>query len=176
MRKKEALKIKLALLMQSLDTSLLLWSMCCKIFEAFKIKLSIKKKLVPYIVLPIYRDINARTDKISNQKTYSDHKYLFLYKRTCKVPTGFRDQLASRRALCIMMGYKPRVSFVRSGIACCTLLTYGSGHTSSYISPISRCLSYFRYKSAKDLADTIMCFGLFTICNLAGSLSLLNYR
>lgn len=160
MRKKKTLNIKLALLMQSLDTSLLLWSMCRKIFEAFKVKFSIKNNLYLTKILPICRDINSRTDKIRNQKTYSDHKYLFLYKRTSKVPTGFRDQLASHRAVCITMGYKPRVSFLRSGIACCALLTYGSGHTSWCISPISRCLSYFRYKSVKDLADTVMCFGL----------------
>ena len=142
--------------MQSLDTSLLLWSMYCKIFKAFKVKLSIKNNLYLTKLLPTYSDINSRTDKIRNQKMYSDHKFLFLYKRTYKVTTGFRDQLTSRREVCTMMGFKPHVSFLRSEIASCALLTCGSGHMSWCISPISRCRSYFRYKSVKDL-QTLSC-------------------
>lgn len=33
------------------------------------------------------------------------------------MPIGFRDQLASRRAVCIMMGFESCVFFLRSGMA-----------------------------------------------------------
>lgn len=149
--------------MQSLDTSLLLWSMCCKIFEAFKVKFSIKNNLYLTKFLPTYRDINSRTDKIRNQKAYSDHKFLFLYKRTCKVPTGFRDQLTSRREVCITIGFKPLVFFLRSEIASCALLTCRSGYMSWCISSMSRYLSYFRYKSVKDLQTLSCALGFYDL-------------
>lgn len=155
--------------MQSLDTSLLLWSMCCKIFKAFKVKLSIKNFTLQSFCPPTGILIQEQT-KIRNPKMYSDHKFFFLYKRAYKVTTGFSDQLTSRREVCTMMGFKPHASLLRSEIASCALLTCGSGHMSWCISPVSRCRSYFR------TCRHCHVLWAFTVCNLASSLSLLNYR